>query len=93
MNKTYDFVVYAQRDEDLMRQIRESMESGATAELCTTIHRLKFSGERQSVTVEPVSDSAVGYNIEPTEIRYRTLTKMLEGRYKDLDAEDILDIR
>ena len=93
MVMTYSFIIKAQRSKGFMQQIKDSIASKTDTELCTDIHRLRFSRENKMVTVLPLSDNSDFHEkIIPTEIAYCSLLKMLDGSWDDINPDDIRSI-
>ena len=86
MVMTYDFIIYAQRNEKFMQQIRECVQNKADMEFCIDIHRLHFNGKEKKVIVEPFSEtSEFRHKIIIKEIGYEDLMKLLGGDWDSVD--------
>lgn len=80
MLMTFDFIIMAMRDENLMKEIQSALSCNSDYQICTDIHRLHFNGKKQTVFVEALSEtSAFRHKIVPKEIPYSALQKMLTG--------------
>lgn len=82
---TFDFVFAAQRDESLMKQVKEAVSSDVDVEICSDIVRLYFDSEKKTVSVRPYSEtSAFPYKIIPAQITYHALLKMLANDWEEI---------
>lgn len=56
-----------------------------------SIHKMIFNGNTEKVRIEPLSEnSPFHYKIIPAEIKYETLTELLNGNFDNLNDEDII---
>lgn len=85
MIRTFDFLLDVERNHELKNQIKKCIADGKTAELYTTIHKLRFDGAKQMLVVEPLSqDSPFRAKIIPKAIPYDVLEKMLDGAWEEM---------
>lgn len=91
MIRTYDFLLYAQRNSEFMSQIQAAISSASSSILYTKIHKLEFSAQTECVIITSNTEQeSIQNKIIPMEIKYQALLKMLA---KDWDAIDPADIR
>ena len=88
MLMTFDFIILAMRDENLMKEIQNALSSNSDYQICTNIHRLHFNSKKQTVFVEALSEtSAFHHKIVPKEIPYSALQKMLAGDWDSVEPD------
>lgn len=88
---TLDFLIYAQKDEELKKSILEALESEIDTEVCTKIHRLTFVAEEQYVHIEPLSKAfTFAYKILPSKIAYSAVKKVIKSNKLEFETNDFI---
>lgn len=86
MMMTFDFITYANHNQELKQQIVECISSDRNDELCTHIHRIKFDGTKRIVMVEALSGtSPFSEKIIPLGIKYDVLLRVLDGDWDEFE--------
>ncbi len=89
MIKTFDFIIYAQKDEKLKQNILEAMDNIMETEICTDIHKIMFKPKLKKVVIAPLSNnSSYRSKIPPTEVSFKAIICMLSGNWDDVTDDD-----
>ena len=88
---TLDFLIYAQRDDELKKSLLLAIEEGLETEICTKVHRLRFLPEEGYVHIEALSkNSPFAYKVIPSKMSYNAIKKILFTNRFEFDTDELI---
>ncbi len=85
MIKTFDFIIYAEKDNELRVKLLNAMDAELETEVCTDIHKILFKPSVKMAIISPLSDKSPFRNKIPiTEVSFKTIKSMLSGNWSDV---------
>lgn len=92
MLKTYDFVVIAQKNLKVKKQIEDFIYNAIDGEISLENFKLIFNSQTQRMIVKAASTSRVGHEkIVPKSISYHAVLKMINHCW-DIEENEIIDV-
>lgn len=92
MIMTYDFILYAKRDKDFMKQLRNAVLNDFDNEIYTDTHILSFQPKIKTVIIKAKPDiNSFRNKIVPKKVTYSAFIKMLDGDWENINTDDIID--
>ncbi len=93
MIMTFDFVLDAQKNRELMSQLLNYMEQNTDRVINTNTCKIIFRADSQKADILPLSETSPFHcKIVPKQITYSALHKMLNGDFDHFEDGDIIDI-
>lgn len=94
MIMTYDWLLWANRNSKLKKEIEDALTNDTPNELLIDdMFKITFDPQRQLVTVEASSEeSSCSYKIAPKKLSYYLVKEVINGNWEAFNDKNIFDI-